>query len=1143
MSDKGYVEKSTRAEAEEKILEFWKEHDIFKKSLEKGSPRGEFIFYEGPPTANGKPGVHHLITRAFKDVVLRYKTMKGYHVRRKGGWDTHGLPVELQVEKQLGLSSKKEIEEYGVAEFNKKCKESVWEYVTLWEKFTDRIGYWLDKDDPYVTYETPYIESVWNILNHVHEEGLLYKDYKVVPWCPRCGTALSSHELAQGYKDVKDLSVYAKFKIKDFDGAYFLAWTTTPWTLPGNVALAVGKDIDYVEVKVGKEILVLAEEKLSLIDEKYEIIARHKGSEMVGMEYEPLYDALSKQETLPHKENAFKIYEADFVNTEDGTGIVHTAVMYGQDDFELGTKVGLPKYHLVKENGHFVDELGFLGGRFVKDEDVAVDIIKDLAHRGLLFKKEKYEHSYPHCWRCKTPLIYYARDSWYIEMSRLRDTLVKENENINWEPSHIKEGRFGEWLRDVKDWAISRERYWGTPLPLWQKQTGEYVAIGSLEDLKQHTKSSGNTYMVMRHGEADHNIKRIISNSNDGSVHLTENGKEQVKVRAGELKDQVDVIITSPFTRCKETTEIIKKELGLDDDQVVVDERLAELNVGELNGLTLTEFYAHFKNTEERFTKHVEGAETLIDLHKRVAGFMYEIDREYSGKKILLISHQATITALHTLSLAVTRKDMVRIKEDKAYRPEPSELRELYFWRAPRNDEWEIDLHKPFIDEVELVDEDGARLIRTNEVIDVWFDSGAMPFAQDHYPFENKEWIDGKGYPADFISEAIDQTRGWFYTLHAVGALMGKGQAFKNVICLGLILDEHGKKMSKSVGNIVDPWEASSRYGVDPIRLWMYSVNQPGEAKSFDEKSIDEVIKKVFNLVSNTYSFYELYKDQNIGQDSSSDHVLDRWIISRLYTMLREGERYLDAYKIFEASRLIRDFVNDLSTWYLRRSRDRFKGEDLEDKRQALATLQFVLHHLILYMAPFTPFFAEDTYQKMRRDGDKESIHLLSWPEVKNYEVDEKLLSEMDRVRDIVSEALRVRSEADIKVRQPLASLTIEDNLSDDLLSLIKDEVNVKEIRVGEKLSLDTHITEELKQEGMVRDIIRLIQDERKKKDFVPSDMVEAYVDAGETVKHLIENFAEEIQKETGLKSIAFKTLSVEKRTIDGEEVGIELEK
>lgn len=1105
--------KSELAKREEEILKFWEDSKIFEKSLEQTFGKKEFVFYEGPPTANGKPGIHHLVARAFKDAIPRYKTMQGFHVRRKAGWDTHGLPVELQVEKQLGLKSKKEIEEYGVAAFNQKCKESVWEYKEMWENFTKRIGYWVDEKDAYVTYKNEYIESVWNVLKKVSDKELLYKDYKVVPWCPRCGTALSSHELAQGYETVKDLSVYAKFKIIGFDKAYFLAWTTTPWTLPGNVALAVGKDIVYVEVKVGDEILVLAKDRLSIIEGEYEIIAEHKGSEMVGMQYEPLFD-VPKIKEADRENKAYKIYLADFVNTTDGTGIVHTAVMYGQDDFVLGTQVGLPKVHTVLDTGHFVDEMGFLAGKFVKDEETTVSIIKDLAHRSLLFKKEKYEHSYPHCWRCKTPLIYYARDSWYIRMSELRDKLVKENEKINWEPAHFKEGRFGEWLREVKDWAISRERYWGTPLPVWQNQKGELTVIGSIEDLKKHTKNSGNKYFVMRHGEAENNVLDVINSDLSNVYHLTQNGKEQVIEASRNLKSKkIDLIFSSPFPRCLETAEIIKQELNI-SSEIVVDDRLRELK-----------FDKEFEN--KNFDSYRSGSrESYVDVAKRVGSLLYEIEEKYKGVNILIATHGAGVIGLENVVGSI----------EKHEKPKFAEPIELDFVPLPHNENYELDLHRPFIDEVELVDRDGERLVRTKEVMDVWFDSGAMPFAQDHHPWSKKKFL----YPADFISEAVDQTRGWFYTLHAVGVLMGEGYAYKNVICLGHILDKDGKKMSKSVGNVVDPWLMIEKYGVDALRLWMYSVNQPGDSKNFDEKTVDEVVKKVFNPVSNILSFYELYGDPSInsGQvEIKSDHVLDKWIVSRLNEVLKNGTDYLEKYKLFEATRLVKDFVNDFSTWYVRRSRDRFKSDDAEDKNKALATTKFVLLELAKYLAPFTPFFAEDLYQKLRGDNDPESIHLSKWPEAGK--VNEEILENMEEVRRIVSLALEKRMTANIKVRQPLQKLKIKDlKLKDkeEYLELIKDEVNVKEIIFDENLAgeveLDTEITPELQKEGNVRELVRAIQDLRKQKNLLPSESIILKIETDEVGKKFVEESEKEIKKPTNVGEFSFENN-------DGEELKV----
>lgn len=1097
--------KSEVAKREEEILKFWEENKIFEKSLGKKAPRGEFVFYEGPPTANGKPGIHHLVARAFKDAIPRYKTMQGFHVRRKAGWDTHGLPVELQVEKQLGLKSKKEIEEYGVAAFNQKCKESVWEYKEMWEKFTKRIGYWVDEKDAYITYKNEYIESVWNVLKKVSEKGLLYKDYKVVPWCPRCGTALSSHELAQGYETVKDLSVYAKFKIIGFEKAYFLAWTTTPWTLPGNVALAVGKDIVYVEVRVGEEILVLAKDRLSIIEGEYKIIAEHKGSEMVGMQYEPLYDFLSTEFGDKNKEvfeKAYKVYVADFVNTTDGTGIVHTAVMYGQDDFVLGTQVGLPKVHTVLDTGHFINEMGFLAGKFVKDEETTVSIIKDLAHRGLLFKKEKYEHTYPHCWRCKTPLIYYARDSWYIRMSELRDKLVKENEKINWEPAHFKEGRFGEWLREVKDWAISRERYWGTPLPVWQNQKGEISVIGSIADLKKHTKKSGNQYFVMRHGEAENNVLNIINSDLNNVYHLTEGGKEQAIKAGKDLKSKkIDLIFSSPFARCLETAEIIKRELNI-SSEIMVDDRLRELKFDE-----------EFEN--KNFDSYRSGSrESYTDVTKRVGEFLYELEGKYKNRNILITTHGAGVIGLENVVGSI----------EKHEKPKFAEPTNLDFVPLPHNENYELDLHKPYIDEVELVDEDGNELKRTKEVMDVWFDSGAMPFAQDHYPWNEEKWH----YPADYIAEAVDQTRGWFYTLHAVGVLLGEGHAYKNVICLGHILDKDGKKMSKSVGNVVDPWLMIEKYGVDAIRLWMYSVNQPGDSKNFDEKTVDELVKKVFNPITNVLAFYELYAIADSQANTKSDQVLDRWILSRLNQLVGEGTQHLNRYKLFEATRLIRDFINDFSTWYVRRSRDRFKSEMQEDKNNALATTKFVLLELAKYLAPFAPFFAEDLYRKLRGDNDPESVHLCEWP--KSGKVNEEILTNMEEVRRIVSLALEKRMTANIKVRQPLRELrvkSLELKGKEEYLELIKDEVNVKEILFDQELEteviLNTEITPELQKEGNVRELVRAVQDLRKQKNLLPSESVILKIETDEAGKKFVEESEKEIKKPTNVSDFVFE--------------------
>ena len=1173
--------KSAHALREEKILAFWKDKGIFEKSLKQTEGGKEFVFYEGPPTANGRPGIHHIEARAFKDAIPRYKTMQGFHVRRKGGWDTHGLPVEIQVEKELGFKSKKEIDQYGIAAFNEKCKESVWTYVHEWEQFTDRLGYWVDLRHPYITYKPAYIEALWGIMKHVHAQDLLYKDFRVVPWCPHDQTVLSSHELAQGYETVKDLSVYVKFEIRNPGKirnpnseirsksetentntpgkTYLLAWTTTPWTLPGNVALAVGEKIEYVTVKIdgSNDLLTLAKERLFVLkDAKYQVISTLKGKDLIGLEYEPLYPFLKDNISGPEKEklgNAFEVYAADFVTTTDGTGIVHTAVMYGQDDFELGTKVGLPKYHLVNEDGTFKNETGFLAGKFVKDEGTDVEIIKDLAGRGLLFAKEKYEHTYPFCWRCHTPLIYYARDSWYIKMSALRHKLVKENEGINWEPEHIKEGRFGEWLREVKDWAISRERYWGTPLPVWVcEKCKKWKVVGSVEEVSQKPK---NAYYVMRHGEAENNVSGMLNGGDLNRYHLTQNGKDQVKKTVLLLKNKkIAVIYTSPVLRAKETASIVKETLELKDSQVIEDQRLHEVNFGAFNEKPAEEYFKAFP-WKDRFENTPVGAEKYGDIKRRVGDLIYELEKKHVGENILIITHGTPSMMLMAAAQGLDRSQSIDLEMNGYI--EKAEARKLDFTILPHNPEYELDLHRPYIDQVKLGCSCGGEMTRVKEVMDVWFDSGSMPFAQDHmlkseirnpkseesqdergFSFRSILHGEPKYYPADFISEAIDQTRGWFYTLHAVGALMGKGKAYKNVVCLGHILDAEGKKMSKSIGNVVDPWLMMDTYGADALRFWMYSVNQPGDSKNFDPKTVDEVNKKVFNLAANVLSFYKMYAEDASKSEirnpksetnskyeiQNSTYVLDQWIIARLNQLIETVTEGLDAYKFFEPTRSIRDFVADLSQWYLRRSRDRFKGDDAADRSAALATTQHVLITLAKTMAPFSPFFAEYLYQGA--GGDLESVHLEDWPEAGN--IDTRLVKDMEKIRVLASNGLVGRTFAKINVRQPLKRLAIQDvqykDLSPALFEILKDEINVKEIVFDEHMEkgfmLDTTITPELKEEGDLRELMRKIQDLRKENGLTVND--KAVLIATDDMADMIKKNEAAIKKATNLGAVEF---------------------
>ncbi len=1179
MQEKNMNEKSAAALREEAVLEFWQKENIFQKSVERNAGNDEFVFYEGPPTANAKPALHHLEARAFKDVIPRYKTMQGFHVRRRAGWDTHGLPVELQIEKKLGLKSKKEIEQYGIAQFNKECKDSVFEYIGEWEKFTDRIGYWVDKKSAYYTFDTNYVESLWNVFAHVDKRGLLYKDYKVVPWCPRCGTGLSSHELAQGYADVKDLSVIAKFKVVGNENTYFLAWTTTPWTLPGNVALAVGEKIDYVKVKVtnnsGVENYILAWDLvnkifgLELINsdgvfgrtlsgspkpgaEKtlYEVSGRYFGKELSGTEYEPLYPYLSELDKGDDKlQNAYKVYAADFVNTEDGTGIVHTAVMYGQDDFELGSKVGLPKFHLVDESGHFIKGTGSLEGMPAKDREdnglkTSVEVLKYLQEHGNFFAKEQYTHSYPHCWRCKTPLIYYARDSWYIKMSALRDDLVAENEKINWEPSHIKEGRFGEWIREVKDWAISRERYWGTPMPVWQNADGERIVVDSFETLKKYTKKSGNNYIVMRHGESEHNLQGLISDKQDAvNDHLTDHGKSQVQEAAELLKNKkIDLIVASPFIRTKETTDIVRGVLGLPEESVSTDARLHEMRVGTFSGTTWKEYHDKFPKTADNFSAVLPGGESYSDVRKRVSELLYELEQKYSNKNILIVTHGGPawlmVVGAHGYS-AEQALDMIRGKKDFHY-IENAVFYDVPFVPLPHNENYELDPHRPYIDEV-VLEKDGKEFRRVKEVMDVWFDSGSMPFAQDHYPFENKDTFQPKsgllkkshGYPADFISEAIDQTRGWFYTLLAVGTLMECGTPFKNAICLGHLLDKDGKKMSKSIGNIVEPFFQIEKFGVDTLRLWMYSVNQPGDSKNYDEKTVMELHRQVFGLLYNVLAFYELYRDPSLETSNynlETSNVLDQWILARLNQLVALTTESLDGYKLMEPVRALRDFIDDLSTWYLRRSRDRIKEGDADAKQ----TLYFVLKTVAQIMAPAAPFAAEDIWLKLRAESDTESVHLSSWP--KGGKVEKELITQMSNVRDFASMGLKERQKAGIPVRQPLQKVTVPNiKLETYFKDVLKDELNVKEVVESDSLKdqvlLDPEMTPELKKEGDFRELVRAIQDLRKQKGLMPSDSIN--IKLPDSYKELAATFGDELKKTVTAKNISVEAgvaeISIEK--------------
>ena len=851
-------------EREKAVEEFWKENKIFEKTCEKQGP--SYVFYDGPPTANGKPHIGHVLTRVIKDLIPRYRTMKGYQVPRKAGWDTHGLPVELEVEKLLGLDGKEQIEEYGLEPFIEKCKESVWKYKGMWEDFSFTVGFWADMENPYVTYHNSYIESEWWALKQIYEKGLIYKGFKIVPYCPRCGTPLSSHEVAQGYKSVKERSAIARFKVKGED-AYILAWTTTPWTLPSNVALCVNPTEEYAKVKCidGKIYYIavaLMDKVLSPLSEDgtpaYEILEKYVGKELEYKEYEPLFECAGKKAEQQRKKAHFVTCD-NYVTMSDGTGIVHIAPAFGEDDSRIGRNYDLPFVQFVDGKGNMTEETPF-AGLFVKDADVPV--LQNLEERGLLFSAPKFEHDYPFCWRCDTPLIYYSRESWFIKMTAVRDDLIRNNNTINWIPESIGKGRFGDWLENVQDWGISRNRYWGTPLNIWECECGHRHSIGSIEELK------------------------------------------------------------SMSDNCPD----------------------------------------------------------------------------------------------------------------------------------------DIELHRPYIDSVTIkCPECGKEMHRVPEVIDCWFDSGSMPFAQHHYPFENKELFESQ-FPADFISEAVDQTRGWFYSLLAISTLIFNKAPFKNVIVLGHVQDENGQKMSKSKGNAVDPFEALATYGADAIRWYFYTNSAPWLPNRFHGKAVIEGQRKFMGTLWNTYAFYVLYAEIDKFDPTKYEleydklTVMDKWLLSKLNSMVKSVDSNLENYKIPEACKALQEFVDDMSNWYVRRCRERYWKQGLEqDKINAYLTLYTALVTVAKAAAPMIPFMAEDIYQNLVRSVDatsEESVHLCSFPEVKEDQIDLELEKNMDEVLNVVGLGRAARNGSNMKNRQPLAKMYVNADIKLDgyFKEIIEDELNIKEV-------------------------------------------------------------------------------------------------
>jgi len=1147
------VEKSPIALREEETLAFWKAKEIFKKTLAKEAPKGDFVFYDGPPFATGTPHYGHLLAGTMKDAIPRYRTMQGYHVDRRWGWDCHGLPLENIIEKELGLSTKKDIEELGVEKFNEAARKAVLRYAHVWQEIVPRFGRFVDMENDYRTMDRSYTESVLWVFKTLYDKGLIYEGFKPMHLCPRCETTLSNFEVSQGYKDITDISVFVKFALVGEENTYIIAWTTTPWTLPGNVALAVNKDLVYAKVKSEGEIFYVAKENAAKTfgAKAYEVLAEVPGSALVGKSYKPLFPYYSHEKGEKFT-RAWKVYEAPYVTLEKGTGIVHLAPAFGAEDMELAEKVGLPLVHHVGKNGKFVDQVKDFAGMDVKPKGVEgekdahqktdVEIIKFLAAKGQLFGKEKIVHSYPHCWRCQTPLLNYAASSWFVRVTDFKDKLVEVNKSIGWTPKEIGEGRFGKWLEGARDWAISRSRYWGAPLPVWRTADGkETFVAGSLEDIKKQQKPR-NRFIVMRHGEAENNVLGIVSSKAERPHHLTEKGKKQVLAAASKLKkEKIDFIVSSPFVRTQETAKLVAETLGLDKKKIKTDARLHELNGGVFDGKPIKDYRVLFGASVERFTTAPEHGETLADIQKRMLKSVYELDREHEGKTILVVTHDTPAWLLIAGLEGWSPEKAIADHNGADLYFENAEYREVCVLDLPRNRDMEIDFHRPYVDEFVLRSKNGEPMKRVPDVFDCWFESGSMPYGEAEYLGKPTEHFDPKGgwfkktkgFPADFIGEGLDQTRGWFYSMLVLGvALFGKSP-YQHVIVNGLVLAEDGKKMSKSLKNYPDPMDMVNKYGADAVRYFMLtSPVVSAEDLCFSEKGVDEVVKKVINRLDNVVSFYEMFADDTVSPLSNSTNYLDRWMLARLGETVQEVTKGMESYELHAASRPLLDLIDDLSTWYLRRSRDRFKSDDAADKKLALGTTKYVLLETAKLLAPFMPFFAESVYAKVGGEAGLESVHLENWPQVSA--VDEDMLSFMKNVRDLVTLGLEARSASSVKVRQPLASVVFNINPfasnaehEKTAIALIADEVNVKEVKFvpggKDPVVLDTVLTPELKREGQVRELLRSVQDLRKQAGLNVEDRATLYFGGDAENEVFIKDAAPELLKVAGITQVERK--------------------
>lgn len=1147
--------KSEVALREEEIQAFWEERDIFNKSVTKDAPNGNYVFYDGPPFATGLPHYGHILAGTIKDAIPRFWTMNGYRVARKWGWDCHGLPLENLIEKKLGLATKRDIEDYGVKNFNEAAREAVLEYRDDWKRIIPRLGRFADMENDYRTMDATYTESVWWVFSELNKKGLVYEGFKSMHLCPRCGTTLSNFEVNQGYKDIKDIAVTVKLPLVDEENTSLLVWTTTPWTLPGNFAAAVHNDVVYAKVRIGDEFVVLAKERLAQLGtEEHEIVDEFKGSKLVGRSYLPPFDFWQKRE-VAGKENAWKIYHADYVEIgAEGTGAVHLAPAYGEEDMNLAKEHNIPIAHHVDESGRFMDFVEGFECRLVKpkDDDDAgithldadIEVVRALNAKGVLFKKENVTHSYPHCWRCDTPLLNYATTSWFVRVTDIKDKLVEENNKVHWVPEHVGSNRFGKWLEGARDWAVSRQRYWGAPLPIWRNpETKEYKVLGSLAELTALAKKSGNKYFVMRHGEAESNTTGFSSTKLEAKNPLTQKGVKEVVAAAEALAgEKITMIIASPFERAKQSVEILAKELGVPANKVVYDERLGEIQLGVMDGVNMEGYHAFLSEGPDWWSRKPEEGESWSEVKNRVGEFIYEFDSKHQDERVLIVAHNSP---LRMLSMVADGKklDSNFDHDDAGKRFNTGETRSLSFIPVPHNDNYELDYHRPYIDDYEVFDEDGTKLERVKDVFDCWFESGSMAYGQHHYPFENKDRFEKELFPANFIAEGLDQTRGWFYSLMVLGVALFDKSPYQNVIVNGLIMAEDGRKLSKKLQNYSEPTNLADRVGADSMRFYLLSSPVVrAEDINFSDREVEDLQRKNIGRLHNVLSMYEMFAD-GTAADPTSDNVLDRWIIARLNQLIAEVTSGFKSYELDKATRPITDFIDDLSVWYLRRSRDRLKGEDEADKKLALATLRFVLRQLSLVMAPSMPFYADYLWGRVREEDDAESVHLADWPEVKD--TDPVVLGEMSLVREFVTAALEARIKAGIKVRQPLAKITLNIEMEPEYASIIADEVNIKEVvfdaNATERVELDTKITPELKMEGDARDFIRAVQELRKQKGLAPQDRISLKIQTSDGGEAVMKAFETEIKRVVGADSIDFTNAEGEEITAGDHSFTVEI--